>query len=1615
MTSMTDNTAAAVRNEAQRLFDGFTVDVLHQVVFNQKVWNEITEGHPGRIGRELLVKSKDLPEPVNTSTREAILYAARYFLNGKDMQVSECEYSRRYIGVIRSIAGIDLCYLELREGEDPKLRDYKIEAILRFMTYIMNAAKDRPDINWSYLESEIPPAAEGTVGDIRSIGGIWKSDITIPEKYGLAEFWFRLEIMKESKTDRKLWKAMQEEYKASHSAGSRFEGFEKIRRELLPKGYTQQKEFKAKGRSGDGPVRPLADICSESGMHIAVIGEGGIGKTTFLQQYLKDTYFTEDNRDKEYEDGVQVPVFIELSRCSKNILDWNRQGHTTFVARYLGKLIENHDSLEDVSEDTIEEVERLMQRRSLGGHRTVLLLLDGFNEVTTESDNRIRQALSDEIRYLQNCSNVRIIVTSRDTQAAGYQFYFEKVRLVGLKEEDIREYLKESGISRIRMREIFSNPTLMECLRIPLFLWMFSSRKDVNGFLPENEGEIMYLFFHKDSPIFHTFYSERQRQSETGHLDFRTLVVLDFILPYVANMMYLTSMYVSDSMLGKYIRDSILYIRGLFAGYDLIPNEDFEYSGSLLRTTLEGLIKDDKVDIEGIIDCIHGSLGIMYRYTDRRAGLSSANQYAFIHHHVRDYFAAIWQVQLLKMVGEVIRTPEQFISAHKQGWLYPNYQGSLNRTYWKRDRRVLIGQILMEHRNRSVFDEELGCWLLPDEEYEEQSVLNRTVRFCSQLRDADINTDIILDNVIGTILLERGEVAGMDLSGLDLRRICLFNECCSKKGMDDYSYLTADFTGSWISEETFTSSRHKYDVSEVIYRQNRCFTHDGHTLKCHNLMTGRVILTVPISRREMEETNGITGKGKYRFHPYVSNDGKWLCYAHNNSDPKMQGCIELIKVDTGETKKLFPSVRSDCVTTFTFTEDSYHIIAVFDNSLYCIFDLESGKCSGETKIPAGGKPWTGAKLYCKAYGQPVFMSREEEGQWISVYLLTQDMLQDQELFSFISIKERPPLLAFSSAKGVFLFFDDDKDLLQAYDIETKQIRTVFKPSNSGIEPPYLLQIYREKQEECLLFYKYECYQIPFGRRARTGQYEVYRTEEAKMLSGNRDLPMNLVFGQFSGYCSHHVLLVDEVNNYEWDLFSNSVQLRYDPEQTGIENLLPDRMHRDIILLHADLGLSVFHELKFDRNIQLRMDGFLMGAHDYSSAAGKLAVLFAKPGEVAVKVVTIATGLTELVFSEHIPEEMMYREIDLCFDTEGKALLIQLPYGLYEYRTDIKTIQKLKFDLFREGELYLHAGYDSDYLNIITGYQITAEPFFKVWCSQFRRTGDSETGYSYSYYRTYHLPYTEEWQERFLWDRRQADIGVDGILEDEMSDYDLGISRQGNHLILSEWVEEHDVTIRQGILIPHVAKDMPLYLAGYNDMQKARKRWDADRADFRVDLGLGEFTDIDEDIDDIDCPEDETWPVRYYKDRIYGFSWSPDDEHRSSYRDAGFTYYDPESGACILMTDYEALELRYLKQIREESLEEAFERPLINPADPEFSWQRYGGWNADEVQPWTDVYNVYYTSTGEFGRISRFPEDWKYRTKQLIYSPGVCVKNCYFGNVRFEGEIKAVLRRSGAIV
>ena len=63
-----------------------------------------------------------------------------------------------------------------------------------------------------------------------------------------------------------------------------------------------------------------------------------------------------------------------------------------------------------------------------------LLILDEFNEVKPGEELSVRAMLSNEISILNTYQNVRIITTSRETQAAYYAAYFKNVQLIGLTE-----------------------------------------------------------------------------------------------------------------------------------------------------------------------------------------------------------------------------------------------------------------------------------------------------------------------------------------------------------------------------------------------------------------------------------------------------------------------------------------------------------------------------------------------------------------------------------------------------------------------------------------------------------------------------------------------------------------------------------------------------------------------------------------------------------------------------------------------------------------------------------------------------------------------------------------------------------------------------------------------------------------------------------------------------------------------------------------------------------------------------------------------------------------------------------------------------------------------------
>lgn len=85
----------------------------------------------------------------------------------------------------------------------------------------------------------------------------------IQDKYALSVEYMSLDTPAAALTLKtELWTAAQSNYIASHREGGRFQ---------------------SRGKTEDGTVAPLAELCARSDADIAIIGDGGIGKTTFLQ------------------------------------------------------------------------------------------------------------------------------------------------------------------------------------------------------------------------------------------------------------------------------------------------------------------------------------------------------------------------------------------------------------------------------------------------------------------------------------------------------------------------------------------------------------------------------------------------------------------------------------------------------------------------------------------------------------------------------------------------------------------------------------------------------------------------------------------------------------------------------------------------------------------------------------------------------------------------------------------------------------------------------------------------------------------------------------------------------------------------------------------------------------------------------------------------------------------------------------------------------------------------------------------------------------------------------------------------------------------------------------
>ena len=1188
----------------------------------------------------------------------------------------------------------------------------------------------------------------------------------IKEDYALNLDFMKLNISMESiEIKKELWIAAQRIFIESRRKGNRFYSLNIIER-LLPYGYVDTGYLATRGKTEDGTIASLVDLCRDTNENIAIVGDGGIGKTTYLQHLMQETFLTADGKPIEYMSHDSVMFFIELNRCPEHIGDWydNSLKKTNFITRYIGQIKENHSSLDSVSKDTLVLLEKEFQKIPPEGEKPqYLLLLDGFNEV--RSDRSIRTFLSNEISVLNCYPNVRIITTSRETQSAYYASEFKTIRLVGLNKSDIKEYLHKCKMPEHSIGNTMACESLVRCLKIPLYLCMFSAKNADDDFLPQTAGEILYNFFHRDS----AFYNARMRMKETRSckLDSKQIaLVLDFIIPYIGWTFETNDTFsVNEQEFYNIAEQALKCIKKLLCISRSNPFKDFGYNGEILKSTVESLYINGKPDIDAIISCIYDYLGIVYQYQINEGKYLDRIRFSFCHHHFRDYFSAMWDVQLLSML-QCINESDFDCSTEECSYRY-----YLDKRHWQTEKVQFISEVLMEHRNRPILNLANGNWCIPKPTYDEQRVLSSTLDYCRKLCKNDIDTQHLIQNALSAILHGRKEYSGLNLSNLNLKNCRLYNITCSRKGKS--RTLTADFSGSTLTEDNFVPEDHQNAVMEYIYNGNQCFTVDDFgVVKCWDILSGK--MEYELQSKDPLGISDFSSKGFIK----VSNDGRWL--AAKVQETQSDGDVVYVNLfnltdPSSKPKAIMPRTRHKMLTYFAFTSDSKSLLMLCDRKvvycadlmtqdiLYeCEFDLyrhselyaeSAHSCifayTAEYSVyetdPAIMSTWINDDVYSDEAEEWDYSDDEDEDDFLaipcSIYALMPDSSEMQLLYDFASAPGTSPTVTFVPEKQWFVLHNYNNNCLERYDCNTKKRQQILEELEVAEEtPPASIQVNPLCPNELYIVYPDVCFSVEVSDNGNSSILMIYNISGAEKLLENSDDSDELEFKPNVTPTMNRFIVSDDSNTYEWDTENDRLTLRYNTAQYGCSALFANPLRNNFILVHENNGVSIFsgEPLKLVNQYCFQEPGYSINNSVFDAGSNLIALPFTKPEHEKIILLNLSTGEQKDIYSTIYKGESIE---NLCFSDNGNTLLITTQYRCTEY--DLKQDISLFIANSGENERFVAGAYVGDEIEIaVVEHSCVAKPRVKPYCIYYKKKVNLD-GCKFDKVWGYEMPFLEK--------------------------------------------------------------------------------------------------------------------------------------------------------------------------------------------------------------------------------------------------------------------------------
>ena len=340
--------------------------------------------------------------------------------------------------------------------------------------------------------------------------------------------------------------------------------------------------------------------------------------------------------------------------------------------------------------------------------------------------------------------------------------------------------------------------------------------------------------------------------------------------------------------------------------------------------------EEDALDeiVEGILVSAEMTLGVLQ-------GRSEGNndiEYGFIHHHIRDYFAAVHQINNLKLAV--------FLQENEEGDTARRCLADWKAQPLPLEVRRFIGEALGEMHNQPTYcsDKEKWCYTVPDYPCE-RSLLKRTLDvFRNRFEDED---DYAVWNIIDILARTRGDLSGEDFSNLDLSKCRMNGITFGRNGCH------AIFSHSILHDEFFMPYGNSYGIIDA------CFSPDDKyviTVSYNDVVVWDIDLMKEIGRIDIKDRHFYSAafccNGKhilvsnerntivYEFDSFVqinqidgqiafcSPDNAYIVTICNGKSLKLWDCDYKIVADLGELKKEISFPNTPSSRWFAFSKDS---------------------------------------------------------------------------------------------------------------------------------------------------------------------------------------------------------------------------------------------------------------------------------------------------------------------------------------------------------------------------------------------------------------------------------------------------------------------------------------------------------------------------------------------------------------------------------------------------------------------------------------------------------------------------------------------------------------------